>query len=320
MASVSKVNGSWLAQVRRKGVAQSKRFRLKTDAIMWAAKIEADLEAHARGDLPKFTLLDALNRYQAEITPRHRSSRAETSMIGIIKRSSLPINRAISKITSADISAWRDNRSAQVSDASVNRELTIIKQVFSIALREWGWLASNPCLSVSKKPQPAPRDRLISPDERVRIIEQLQGKPYGVRHQTRTAFELAIETGMRLSEIKGLRLNDITGRVAHLTLTKNGTSRDVPLSKRALELLAQIEHKGQYFSMQSGSISQAFTKAVARAGIINLHFHDTRHAAITALAKKLTVLELARAIGHKDVRSLMTYYNETAENLAEKLG
>jgi integrase len=72
--------------------------------------------------------------------------------------------------------------------------------------------------------------------------------------------------------------------------------------------------------MQSGSISQAFTKAVARAGIINLHFHDTRHAAITALAKKLTVLELARAIGHKDVRSLMTYYNETAENLAEKLG
>ena len=51
-----------------------------------------------------------------------------------------------------------------------------------------------------------------------------------------------------------------------------------------------------------------------------LHFHDTRHEAITRLAKRLDVLELARVVGHRDPRSLMIYYNETAEQLAKKLG
>ena len=34
----------------------------------------------------------------------------------------------------------------------------------------------------------------------------------------------------------------------------------------------------------------------------------------------LDVLELARMVGHRDPRSLMIYYNETAEELAKKLG
>ena len=61
------------------------------------------------------------------------------------------------------------------------------------------------------------------------------------------------------------------------------------------------------------------SRCARNVGIVDLHFHDTRHQAITDLAKKLTVLELARMVGHSDLRSLMIYYNETAESLAEKL-
>jgi integrase len=53
--------------------------------------------------------------------------------------------------------------------------------------------------------------------------------------------------------------------------------------------------------------------------IVDLHWHDTRHTAITRLAKKLNVLELARIVGHKDLRNLQIYYNESAEELAKKL-
>ena len=53
--------------------------------------------------------------------------------------------------------------------------------------------------------------------------------------------------------------------------------------------------------------------------IEDLHCPDTRHEAITRLAKKLDVLDLARMAGHKDLRQLMTYYNATAEELAAKL-
>ena len=323
MASITKTEKGYFAQVRRKGVNKSKRFRLKSDAVMWAAKIEADLESHNRGDLTDYTLLDALIKYENEETPKHRAHKSETIMIGIIKRSCLPMNRALSLITSADVASWRDWRAKQVSDGSVNRELTIIKLIFSVALREWGWIAENPCLTVSKKPQPKGRDRLINDVERDAILHQLQdgthSKRFGIRHQVRAAFEFALETGMRLGEIVGLQPNDVTGRVARLSLTKNGTSREVPLSRKALAVLSDIEHEGVYFKARMGSVSRAFTQAVRRAGLVDLHFHDSRHAAITALAKKLSVLELARAIGHKDLKSLMTYYNETAENLADKL-
>lgn len=53
--------------------------------------------------------------------------------------------------------------------------------------------------------------------------------------------------------------------------------------------------------------------------IKDLHFHDSRHEAITRLAKKLDVLALARAVWHRDLRMLQIYYNESATDLAKRL-
>ena len=41
--------------------------------------------------------------------------------------------------------------------------------------------------------------------------------------------------------------------------------------------------------------------------------------AITRLSKKLDVLTLARVVGHKRIQQLMTYYNESAEDIALRL-
>lgn len=48
-------------------------------------------------------------------------------------------------------------------------------------------------------------------------------------------------------------------------------------------------------------------------------FHDTRHLAITRLAKKLHMLDLTRMVGHKDLRQLQIYYNESTEVIAIRL-
>ncbi|WP_058048192.1 tyrosine-type recombinase/integrase [Janthinobacterium sp. Ant5-2-1] len=71
--------------------------------------------------------------------------------------------------------------------------------------------------------------------------------------------------------------------------------------------------------MTDESRDSLFRKAVTRAGIEGLIFHDARHEAITRLAKKLNILELARMVGHKDIRQLQVYYNETAAEIAKKL-
>jgi len=67
--------------------------------------------------------------------------------------------------------------------------------------------------------------------------------------------------------------------------------------------------------------SATFQKAcrAEKVKIENLHFHDTRHEAITRLAKKLDILDLARMTGHKDLKSLMTYYNATPAEIAAQL-
>lgn len=134
------------------------------------------------------------------------------------------------------------------------------------------------------------------------------------------AFLFAIETAMRAGEICELTWDRVEGTAARLLKTKNGTKRDVPLSARAIALLQQLPRdNATCFGITSASLDALFRKAKTRACVEDLKFHDTRHEAITRLAKKLNVLELARMVGHKDLNELQTYYNATAEELATKL-
>ncbi len=73
------------------------------------------------------------------------------------------------------------------------------------------------------------------------------------------------------------------------------------------------------FDLDVSQIDSLWRKAKKLALIEDLHFHDLRHTAVTRLAKKLAILDLARMIGHKDLRMLQIYYNESAESMAEKL-
>ena len=74
------------------------------------------------------------------------------------------------------------------------------------------------------------------------------------------------------------------------------------------------------FKLESASADTMFRRVRDELGIDGLTFHDTRHEAITRLARKVDVLDLARITGHKDLKSLMIYYNATASELAQRLG
>ncbi|MFH4289573.1 tyrosine-type recombinase/integrase, partial [Acinetobacter baumannii] len=70
-----------------------------------------------------------------------------------------------------------------------------------------------------------------------------------------------------------------------LNETKNGTKRNVPLSKRAVELLTLLKglDKKQVFTCNSQSFDTLWRKLRDRCQIADLHFHDTRHEACTRL-------------------------------------
>jgi integrase len=55
------------------------------------------------------------------------------------------------------------------------------------------------------------------------------------------------------------------------------------------------------FALKSAQLDVLWRKLRDRAGIVDLTFHDSRHEAITRLAKKLDVLSLARMVGHRNL-------------------
>ncbi len=73
--------------------------------------------------------------------------------------------------------------------------------------------------------------------------------------------------------------------------------------------------------LTTDAIRRSFTRAIRRAGIEDLHFHDLRHEATIRLFEKgLNIMEVASVTGHKDLRMLRRYTHLKAEDLARKLG
>lgn len=128
------------------------------------------------------------------------------------------------------------------------------------------------------------------------------------------AFLLALETGLRISEICNIQEEDIFPRHVHIREPKNGHARDVPLSKVARDLV-------RVFDITPGSLSTLFRNARIKSGIEGVTFHDTRHTALTKLSKIYTnPMELAKISGHRDLKTLLNvYYNPTIDDLADKL-
>jgi integrase len=130
---------------------------------------------------------------------------------------------------------------------------------------------------------------------------------------------------MRRGEILSLNWDNINyqARTAYLALTKNGESRTVPLSTRAIETLKALPRSidGRVLPVNFAALETNFKRARERAGLIDLRIHDLRHTAVTRLAEKLpNLLELSAVTGHKSLTMLKRYYHPNPQQLALKLG
>ncbi len=324
MASFRKRNKGWFVEVNRKGIRKYATFSTKAEAVAWAAKVELDIIDGKKGAIPDKTFADLLTRYKNDISPSKRGARWEA--IRIDKLSAMDIGKVrLDEIDSTHVTTWRNERLKDVSGSSVVREWKLLSSACNIAMREWKWLHANPFAGVKRPQENAPRDRLITDDEIERILYacgyEYDLTPVTAYARVGAAFLFAIETAMRAGEIIGLTWADVNldGRTARLRMTKNGTARTVPLSSEAIRILEQLPKADTVFGLTSPILDALFRKAKGSALITDVTFHDSRHLAITRLAKKLDVLDLARMVGHRDLKQLMIYFNPTAESLADKL-
>lgn len=328
MATFRKRSGGWRAEIAVLGTRESETFSTKAEAVAWAAEREVQLRrSDTSGIVGGKTCEEAFDRYRDEVSVHKKGARWEGIRLTAIAKHIVAGKKLgdymVTNVTPDILGQWRDMRLTTVLGSTVNRELNLISHVFTTARREWKWAARSPTTDVRRPKDPPPRDRLISQEEIDRICFALayDGEITNTSGVVAAAFLFAIETGMRSGEILSLTPERVSGLVAHLPRTKNDSKRDVPLSKRALEILSELPmpiNSLPYFNVSDESRDSLFRKAVTRAGIKGLTFHDSRHEAITRLAKKLNILELARMVGHKDIRQLQVYYNETAAEIVKK--
>lgn len=291
---------------------------------MWAAKTlnmlsqEEGIQTNSR-----LKVCDLFKRYIDEVTVHKRSERWERIRLMSLSRMSLG-NVLLRDLNQTHIVQWRNQGLKEVEPSTVGREWTIINNAFNVAVNEWLWLKTNPMVKVKRPKDNPPRYRRVDPEEidRMAFVTgwDMVSKPRNMMQRTIYAFLFAIETGMRAGEILSLRGKDLDlkKRTAFLKMTKNGTSRTVPLTDRAVELLGYL-HPTKVFDMSSSTMEVLFRRIRKQACVEDLHFHDSRHEAISRLARKLDVLDLARMVGHKKLNTLMVYYNPTAEEMVERL-
>lgn len=320
MASIERHGPSWRVRLDKRpdGRRPSKSFRTRAEAAAWLRDYQA-------GTLPEptqATLANALSRYAREVAPTHKGERWEVVRCALLRRHPMAAKR-IQSITAADVGAWRDERLTQVAAGSVRREMVLLGSVLEVARREWGWLRDNPLRDVRKPPAPASRKRRVSEDEIQRVMLALGyegGPPQTASHRVALSFAFALETAMRSGEILGLTWPNVRAKAVTLPATKNGDVRDVPLSPRAREIIALMPRDAPtVFALEPATRDALFRRARDRAGIVNLTYHDSRAEAIWRLARKLPLLDLARMIGHRDLRSLGIYYQINADDLADQL-
>lgn len=327
MASILKMPNTkkWRAHIFNKGKRKSKVFSTKRDAEIWVAQNSEDLKK-IRSD---FTLEEMLTRYKNEVTPKKKSANNEAKRINFfIKNNSALAKKKACEITRQDIAYWRDERLLQVTPGSLNRDWTTLSHAFKIAINEWEWLDANPMKLVKRPAEPPPRDRIITQHE-IDTISHVasyddESDLSTVAQRSICALHFSIETAMRAHEICNLKFSDIDNKVAFITASKTRSGiRQVPLSTKAMQLIERLKKDKNetdlIFRLKQSQLDSNFRKMKKMADLSGFTFHDARATAITRLAKKLDILDLARMVGHKNLSMLMVYYRESAAQLVDKL-
>ncbi len=278
-----------------------------------------------QGIKPAYPFRQLCEKYFQEHGRHMRSARTILIKIKNLDRIAPNIaDKSIYDFKPTDIALWRNNRKKVVKVATLRNEHAIYSAIFTYAMKELFLIESNVWHTVSMPGKEKSRNQRITPEQQNKLLEALGWNglitPVDPKHYVAWAFLFALETAMRQGEILAMRREDLRDGFVHLPMTKNGESRNVPLSKEAKRLISILPLNNELVPISKHICCMAWIRAKKKANLAQINFHDSRHEAITRMVKvrKLPVEVLAKITGHKTIGILInTYYNPDAQDLVE---
>lgn len=201
-----------------------------------------------------------------------------------------------------------------------------------------GLILRNPCGDIEDLPQPAKGEvRYLKPDEKARFLAAAKGSPYF------PMIVMALGTGMRLSELRGLSWSDVDldarllrvrrsadrKNVITETLKTKKSRRTITLSPVLVDMLRE-HHKfllqekmrlrpiwqdlGLVFPRSDGgvlgiSVITAPMKVICRRAGVDVCFHSLRHThASDLIAANIHAKVISERLGHSDIATTMDRY------------
>ena len=342
MATITKTpSGTWKAVIRKVGwPTASKTFRTQRDAMDWGRRTEDEMVRGVfiqRAPSERLTFNDAIDRYLKEVsvtksdfTQRGEASKAKSLKAKLGKYS-------LAAITSDLVAEYRDGRLAEGKKPNTVRlELALLGHLFTVAIQEWRLgLTYNPVANI-RKPSPGEgRDRRLPAEEEAKLLVAVD------RHSNPMLgwiVRAALATGMRSSELVTLKCTqvDLKKRVIRLANTKNGSARTVPLTKEATRVFEEalanpvrpIDCDLVFFgepgkdkkTRRPYAFNKIFGQIKSDLGLVDLHFHDLRHEAVSRLVEAgLSDQKVSAISGHKSMQMLKRYTHLRAEDMVEEL-
>ena len=336
MATIEKRESSlgktvYRVKVRLRGSSpETATFSRLTDAKRWASQTESAIREGRyfnASEAKKHTLAEAIDKYTNECLynlkdPSHRLHHLKwwKNRLG---------HTALSNLSRALIVESRNILKAKsLSKATVNRYLASLSPVLTESVKEWGWMQSNPCLDVKRYKESDGRTRFLSDDERAALLDACnQFRDYP---EIKIIVLIAITTGMRRGEIRGLRWRDVDFKRRRFTIvnTKNGDTRSVPLVDPAYtELMSwakvrPLDDNAPVFAGHSErtkdhplDFDKLWQDVRKLSGIEDFRFHDLRHTAASYLAMNGAGLrEIGDILGHKTMAMVQRYSHLTDDH------
>ncbi len=264
---------------------------------------------------------DEYLNYKREVSKKRSWKRDEELLRPLCK---LFGTKKLSEITIQDLEEFKQIRLKEVSSATVNRSLSVLRHLLNLAKR-WGkFYGDNPVSIVGLLEEHNKIERVLTPEEERRLLSQ-------AINYLRPILFTALNTGMRRGEILNLKWSEVDLEVNLITVnqtnSKSKKERRVPINSPMRTMLLELKLKSTnsefVFTDNQGNpiktIRTAFAAACRRAGIPELRFHDLRHTAGTRMVEAgANIVAISKILGHSDIKTTMRYAHPE-ESLREAL-
>lgn len=164
------------------------------------------------------------------------------------------------------------------ANSTANRYMVLIGSVLATAEREWGWENRTPRLRRYKEPEAGSAGRALTVEEWGLLVKEL---PIHLR----LAATFAVSTGLREAKVFGLKWSMLSGNASlAFAGTGNKIGNSIPMNATAIQVLSACrsapivspEYVFLYEGHRMRRHGEAWNKAVKRAGIGHVRWHDLR--------------------------------------------